>query len=362
MNRIVRRPFLMALTLSLLLHLGVLAAPGWGWSAADDALTLKSLDATLRPLATTPLAEPQLPRPAAKKKPAPRPAAVPEQLATPAQVPVTPDQPEVAEEQVAKTITEAVAEAADAVPNNAAGTADAVPPAPTFAPPPAGFATAFANFWPRRGLIRFAVTRGEGGFVIGQSEHRWQHDGSSYQIRAETATTGLAALLKPAAVAQESRGIFVATGLQPLEFRNERDGKLKLRLRLDPDQQRINTDNGGGQAMSGQTQDLLSLFYQLGAMLGDPSVADEFVVMVTTGRKLTQHTLRRVETTTLETPFGTRDVLHLKLPAAAGAAHDESTEVWLDVASRLPLKIRHRDRKGEIFDQTATAVELEQPQ
>ncbi len=350
-------PFPMALALSLTLHLLVLAWPGRGVPPANDALTLRSLDASLRSLAAAPAV-------AAPKKPVPRSPAAPESRPAPAQALPGQEQAEAADENAASAdaVRSDAAGAADAVQSNAAGAADAVPPAPTLSTASAGFATAFANAWPRRGLIRFSVTRGEGGFVIGQAEHRWEHDGSSYRIRAQTATTGIAALFKPAAVAQESRGIFVATGLQPLEFRNERDGKLKLRLQFDPEQGRIAADGGGGQAMSGPAHDLLSLFYQLGALLERPAEADAPVVTVTTGRRLVQHSLARVETIPLETPFGTRTVLHLKLPAAAGTTPDESTEVWLDVASRLPLKIRYRDRKGEVFDQTATAVELEQPQ
>ncbi|MDP1957567.1 MAG: DUF3108 domain-containing protein, partial [Rhodocyclaceae bacterium] len=251
---------------------------------------------------------------------------------------------------------------ADAVPINPDGAADAVPPAPTFAggtpnmPPAPTFTTAFAAIWPQRGRIRFEVTRGEGGFIVGQAEHRWQHDGATYQLRALTETTGIVALFKPASVVQESRGAFVATGLQPLEFKAERGSKPQLILRLDPVEQRLFSGAGGdSQAMTGQTQDMLSLLYQLGAL---PPESGEYAVMVATGRKIERHTIRLLETLTLDTNFGPRQVQHLKLPGA----HDESTEVWLDTTTRLPLKIRHRDKKGEVYDQTATAVELGNPQ
>ncbi|MDO9602350.1 MAG: DUF3108 domain-containing protein, partial [Rhodocyclaceae bacterium] len=106
-------------------------------------------------------------------------------------------------------------------------------------------------------------------------------------------------------------------------------------------------------------QDLLSMLYQLSTM---PHDTKEFAITVATGRKLARHVVRVAETTQLETPFGTRSVLHLVMPPADGVTHDDSTEVWLDISTRLPLKIRHRDRKGEVFDQTATAVELDNPQ
>ena len=49
-------------------------------------------------------------------------------------------------------------------------------------------------------------------------------------------------------------------------------------------------------------------------------------------------------------------------PEVTGNAREDATEIWLDVATRLPLKIRHRDRKGEIFDQVAILIDVEPQQ
>jgi hypothetical protein len=343
MSVTVRQPFLLALALSLMLHLSVLLAPGWGMPLADEDTNPQSLDATLLPLAA-----PAMPQSVPVKRRAPK-----EKPAAPPQTSGTPPEP------VATPLAESVAAAPeppppvlpeDAQPDTSA--ADAVAPAPTFAP-------VFASAWPQRGRIRFDVTRGESGFIVGQAEHRWQHDGATYQLRAVTETVGIAALLRPAVVVQESRGKLVATGLQPLEFKNERDGKRKLLLRFDPAQGRLTSDTGGEMPMSEPAQDLLSMLYQLSTM---PHDAKEFAITVATGRKLARHVVRVGETSLLETPFGSRSVRHLILPPADGVTHDDSTEVWLDTATRLPLKIRHRDRKGEVFDQTAIAVELDNPQ
>ncbi|MBA3033597.1 MAG: DUF3108 domain-containing protein [Gammaproteobacteria bacterium] len=345
MNVAVRRPFLLALVFSLMLHLLALLVPGWGLPA-DEITDLKSLDATLLPLAQA--AVPATPPVAPARKPAPKKMpSVPPQTAE--------DPPASVATPVAESLAEAPEVTPPALPDEPqpdATAADAVPPAPTYDP-------AVARAWPQRGRIRFEVTRGESGFIVGQAEHRWQHDGATYQLRAVTETVGIAALLRPAMVVQESRGNLVATGLQPLEFRNERDGKRKLLLRFDPVQGRLTTDSGEAVAMSEPAQDLLSMLYQLSTM---PHDAKEFAITVATGRKLTRHVVRVAETTQLATPFGSRSVLHLILPPADGVTNDDSTEVWLDIATRLPLKIRHRDRKGEIYDQTAIAVELENTQ
>jgi hypothetical protein len=221
----------------------------------------------------------------------------------------------------------------------------AVPPAPTF-----------ARDWPRQGRIVFQVTRGEGGMIIGRSEHTWRHDGSSYSLRAVTETIGLAALFRPAEVVQESRGGFDAAGLRPLEFDALRDGKPKDSVRFDPAQGRIRFGRGGEALFVPAVQDMLSLFYQLGAANLDAPRAG---IAVTTGRKVATFAVAVGEAKELETPLGQRRAQHLKI---SGSAAEDSTEIWLDVQSRLPLRILHRDRKGEVFDQTVTLIELDQPQ
>jgi hypothetical protein len=222
-----------------------------------------------------------------------------------------------------------------------------VPPAPTIV---------YANHWPKSGRITFQVTRGEGGLIVGRAEHRWTHDEQNYELRAVTETVGLAALFKPVQVVQESRGLFAASGLQPLEFRNERDGKLKDSARFDLSQRQIFLGNGRNLPLVASVQDMLSLFYQLGAASFDVA---EFTVTVTAGRKLAVYLVTVGEVLQLDTSLGTRSVRHLKVTGVAGAAREDATEVWFDTQTHLPLKIRHRDRKGEIFDQVATAIELE---
>ena len=339
MNGGVRLQFQFALAFSLMLHLAVLASPGWELHLAEDAMGMQSLDAKLLPLASQPAA-PAVQQAAPVQKRAPRRPLAPPESAGSKQAPV-------------KEAAEDAAE--DAAVDSAVAAADAVPDTPAQAEAAPTFTTAFASIWPQRGRIRFDVTKGDSHFVVGQAEHRWQHDGTTYQLRAITETVGIVALIKPATALQESRGNFVAAGLQPLEFKAERNGKLHLNLHIDP------ADTDASPAMTGQTQDLLSLLYQLGAL---PPGGTEFAVLVATGRKIERHTILLLETLTLDTAFGARQVQHLKLPGnqIVGAAHDESTEVWLDIATRLPLKIRHRDKKGEVFDLTATAVELDQPQ
>jgi len=326
MNGAVRRPFRLALGFSLLLHLSALTVPGWQLPLLEDDAPPAMLDATLA------VPVPTQPKPAPEPQPKPRP---------PKQRPqIPPVEPVVS--APADTLAVPVQAAASASGAEPVFTPDpvadpppeAVPPAPTFA---------YASLWPKKGRIVYQITRGDGGLIVGQGEHRWTHDEQSYELHAVAETTGLAALFRPVLVTQTSRGAFTANGLQPQEFHTERDGKPKSAVHFEP---------LPDEALP--VQDLLSIFYQLGAASFD---VPEFTLRVNTGRKLSVLVVVVGETLKLDSPLGERNVRHLKI---AGRSNEDSTEIWLDTESRLPLKIRHRDRKGEVFDQIATTITLEQ--
>ncbi|MEW6514076.1 MAG: DUF3108 domain-containing protein [Pseudomonadota bacterium] len=326
-------PFWLALSASVAVHIGVLLAPGWELPLDDEPDTVQ-IDATIAPaqpaLAQAP--EPARPPPVRKRRPA--------------KPPPTPAAP------VADVPGEGVPASEPPPP-----VAEAPPPEPevaTEAPPLAVLpAPTFANRWPRSGRIVYQVTRGEQGLVVGQSEQRWEHDSQRYHLHAETETTGLAALFRPAKVVQDSRGTFDAAGLRPLEFEVLREGKGKDSVRFEPEQGQIVSARGGSAPFVPAAQDLLSLFYQLAALSFD---VPEYPLTVATGHKVATYAIAVSDETTLDTPQGPRLVRHLKV---AGNAREDATEIWLDVESRLPLKIRHRDRKGEIYDQIAITIETE---
>lgn len=334
----VRRPFWLAFVVSLVLHVAVLTSPGWSLPE-DEASEVAPLDATL----------------VMPPRPVPRPAAVPAKPPTPKPRP-RPAAPVVplAENALAMPPAEPAPLAeASSMPAEPQLTreepAPAVLPAPIYSPD-------LAARWPAEGRIVFQVTRGEGGLIVGQSEHRWQHDATAYEISAVTETVGLAALFNPAKVVQESRGGFDALGLRPLAFESKRGEKTRDNIRFEPEAQRITFGNGRTVALQPGTQDLLSVFYQLAAVQPD---AAAFELTIALGRKLTTYVVSLVASGQLDTPLGVRPVRHYRITAGQ---KEDSTEVWLDSQSRLPLKIRHRDRKGEVFDQLVMQIDIKETQ
>ena len=325
------RRWWLALAASLLVHVLVLSSPGWQLPSLDDLLNPDKEERIEARLAAPPappppsiaVAKPEpapvpVPPPAAKPQPAPRVAVSPEPTFSP---PLRP----------------AAAPAAEA----------AAPPAPPAAKPAAAPL-------PQRVRLRFAIIRGEQGFVVGRSEHRWSLDGSAYTLRAVTETTGLAALFKPAKVTQVSEGELLAEGLRPRSFRVERGGGAGDSATFDWAAGRVAMSPGprDGNAEAGM-QDMLSMFWQLGLLPVSPT---GMALTVATGKKVERFVFALVGEERISTPLGERMTLHLKTIGTAGG---DATEIWIGMDKRLPLRIRHADRKGEIFDQVVEEMEIE---
>ncbi len=316
-------PLVLALLASTLLHVAAVVAPGWVVPDALDSDLPPTIDAVLAkaPERTeaAPVAKPA-PRPA--RKPAPPSAAQPVvAAATPSELPPVATPPPPVEEPVA------------------------VPPAPTIepaAPVPANTAL------PGRGRMRYVITRGERGFVIGQAVHSWDHDGFGYRLKSMTETIGIAAVFKPVQVFQSSQGEITDAGLQPREFRHERAAGIDT-ANFDW-VRRVVAYAGREDSLSEGTQDLLSMYYQL-VLLAPRSGAVE--MPIATGRKLANYRFDVLGEETLDFPAGERRTVHIR--ARSG---NDIIEMWLPIGegeqSRgMPLKIRITDRKGEIYDQIA---------
>lgn len=204
-----------------------------------------------------------------------------------------------------------------------------------------------------RGLIRFRVERGDRGFVVGQSEHRWEIDDGRYALTAISETSGLAALLKSVRVVHESRGSVTPGGLRPEYFSIARSGRATDEVvQFDWEQGLLRFGEAAVQPAPPGAQDLLSFHYQIGLL---PHLEAGYTLPVATGRKLDSYRFEAVGEELIEVPAGSFRTLHLKVSGTT------TTELWLAYdAALLPVKIRHVDRKGESFVQVATQLQFSQ--
>ncbi len=370
------RPFWLALAASIIFHLMLLLLPGWQLSANEETLEtdLKAtILVTAKPVSITPETIRSVPAKQPRRIARPRPPAV---------LPVSPQvsdmlltkNPELemqaaGDENVDNDVPmDAAAESektdSEAPENEQRSSASTIPDEDLTAKTDTSGAAQpassllHADLWPKRARIVFQVTRGENGFIVGRSEHNWQHDGKRYTLRALTETTGLAALFKSAQVLQESRGVFFAAGIQPHEFRNERTGKPVDLVRFDAVNRSIQFGTGKTSSFEDGVQDMLSVYYQSGVLSLDNG--QQVLVKIATGRKLADYFVMAGTATELETPLGPRRARHVRVvPVQGDAISNDTFEIWIDDLLRLPLKIRYRDRKGEIFDQVVMEIETE---
>jgi hypothetical protein len=348
-----RALLLLALALSLGLHLAMLLGPAWQipeLSTNDEP----PLNATLAP---PKLALPAQPTPPPPPKPRPlRPApAHPAIATTPADV--TPHD-DVLVASTPKNHNDTADTATSGSPNSSVSATPTTPttlppptpavsPAPTFSPPPVVADAAL----PEKGQLRFIITRGDGGLIVGSNTYTWEHDDRHYLARSVSQTIGLAALFKRAKAVQESRGELTANGLRPLSFRNDRNGKVDS-AEFDWQAGKLRYD-GHEDALPPGAQDMLSMYYQVGvfvAMQGDAPLE----MPIATGRKLTVYRFERLEDTHIFYRDGKYPAVHLRTRDSG-----DTIELWIarDV-SILPVRIRLVDRKGGIYDQLAEETAL----
>lgn len=326
MTRLARRGLGLALAFSLLLHGLVAVGPGWQLPWLDALLPpADRLDATL--------VAPPLPMRPVVAAPRQSPRVVPGKPASSAwggQVPLP-----------TEMSPEPLASVSPLPPSDLLSV-----PVPDIAPP-----------LPRRGRIRFSVIRGEGGFVVGQSLHVWRHDGKSYWLSATTETTGLAALFKPAKVVQTSEGGFSSGELRPRRFVIDRGEGDLATADFDWEGMRVVLGSGKQAAIADGAEDMLSMLYQL---MQATQRGEGFQMAVATGRKVERYAFEWLGDAVLDLKVGRVHAWHVRVRPASGGG--DTLDIWLgrEVAG-LPVKIRHIDRKGELFDQMAEELDYEQP-
>lgn len=330
-------PLVLALLASTLLHVGAVIAPGWELPGVLEPDPPPTIDAVLvkaaAPAESVPVA--RLPPKPPTSKPRPPSAPVVVAAGKPTDAPVV------------VSATPAVGEALPAAPPAPAATETIAEPAASMTTEPAAPVPVVTPL-PGKGHIRYVITLGERGFIVGHAVHSWVHDGFTYRLKSLTETTGLVWVFKPAQVLQSSQGEVTAEGLKPREFRHERAGRTDT-ANFDW-ARRIVTNGGHEDSLSDGTQDMLSMYYQL-VLLAPKSGTIE--LPIATGRKLANYRFDVLGEETLAFPAGARRAVHILTRSG-----NDTIEMWLPVGegeqSRgMPLKMRVTDRKGDIYDQIA---------
>jgi len=199
---------------------------------------------------------------------------------------------------------------------------------------------------PTHAQLNFDVSQGDDNFKIGEAQHTLALTPGHYLLTSEIKTTGIIAVLKSYRQLQTSSGNTVDNSLQPDSFVDEviQRNETKInRVTFDRDHHQLVHSNGQMAELSNDTQDSLSVLYQLPALLKN---AKSNSVAITNGRFLEISNFEIVGKETLSLPIGTTKTVHLR---KVRGPQMEGMEVWFAQDFHwLPVKIAHYDRDGKI--------------
>lgn len=323
-----------ALTVSLLLHGWVMYGPTI--KLPQFKHELPPLVAKLQPLPTVPAK----PKPKVKHPVNPAPAPAPE---PPVQEAATPPAP-VAEMPLAASavLAEEVAASAPVVTEIAASqvaATETLTQATEVKP-------VERPLLPHRAQLTFAVRKGTSDFKVGETVHTMEIEDGHYVLQSVTRTVGVAKLFKTYQLTQFSSGSYTPQiGLQPEQFFEERAEKISVQrntVEFDRTAQRAHFSHGGDVALPADTQDILSILYQLPPLQNVEKVS----IFVSNGKKIESYQFEVAIEEATATPLGPLHTVHL---SKIHTANEEGLEIWLAQEYRLfPVKMRIIEKNGVI--------------
>ena len=315
MPRLPRRGLVIALVLSLAVHLGFSLWPA-EVPTEPDAIPLQ---ATITEMPAPPL---PVPAPAPKPRPRPKRATAPPVAQAPAPEPL----PAAAAAEEAPTI-DPTPEAIAAGPERPAEVVAPEAPPPTIEPP--------KTLPPRIDLV-YKAFLGTQGFMIGEATYRFEHAANEYRIATVGEAKGLAALFLRGQGKVESHGTITAAGLQPQEFSVERGSRERRETALfDWEIGIVTLHEDKTAALELPTFDPLALMWQ--AYFSPPADPVQTINVATT-RRVGRYTITREAEEMI--PWGDGEIATERWHRQS---EDGKTDGWVWLAPTLhyvPVKMR----------------------
>lgn len=211
--------------------------------------------------------------------------------------------------------------------------------------------------WPASGEIRYDVMKGKNGFKLGEGRHRWQHDAKQYLMETELQTTGVAGALFDFSYTQQSRGLINESGLQPERFGVEQSGKKDQFAVFDWNKKQVTVTRHSKTRtadLQPGDQDVLSIWHYFSTRA---PFDGQHELNLVTQRRVNPSVVTVVGEERINLPMGKGlQTLHVSLMAKSGKMH---IDLWLSKQQHLlPLRILIVDDKGDVYDQQATALQL----
>jgi len=180
------------------------------------------------------------------------------------------------------------------------------------------------------------------------AELLWQHDGQHYQARQEVKVLFLGSRT------QSSQGDITASGLRPLHFSDQSRREQTADFDYEHGLIRFNSGSPEASLLPG-TQDRLSIFIQLGALLAaNPErypTGSHIQMNTAGGRNANPWTFRIEGPETLNLPVGTLSAIKLQRLPQDPNDHEQQAQLWLAPSlGYLPARIQLTQNNGDFVD------------
>jgi len=235
--------------------------------------------------------------------------------------------------------------------------------------------------FPSKGEIAYRVYRGEQFLEIGKARFSWALWQDTYRFSTKMQTSGLIALLRDVEVETESLGI-ISDKFYPLRYQVRRDGRVAETNFFDWSAHTVSLEAGGKNTalpLRYESQDLLSLQGQLPFWAGqeilkaeeaDTETGKEEKTAEEAGEAGWQTWAKTVWIATGKRYEATRIVAVGEEPLKLGdnrfttrhfrVSGRTETDFWLAKELYwLPVKIRHRDRRGDVYEERMERYEFQ---
>jgi hypothetical protein len=199
---------------------------------------------------------------------------------------------------------------------------------------------------PARVEISYSISVGP--MRIGVGRDVLEHDGRAYRVVSTARTAGMAGVLYPLDIVRQSAGRITAHGLRPESFEEQRNGKLKRRVRFDWNANLAVLFDGKSEQtvpLPGKTWDETSFGYNFAFTSGQSAMQQ---ANLTDGRRIKQYTYTMVGNERVTTALGAIDTIHVRKVNPPG--DNSEFDTWIAPAYfSLPVKTRIRERGGTLF-------------
>jgi hypothetical protein len=191
---------------------------------------------------------------------------------------------------------------------------------------------------PQHVTLQYEMSRN--GSVMADVVETLDHDGRSYTLDSEVRGRGIYLVL--GVLKRTSRGRIEPTGLQPLEFTDQRGFRAPVLARFDWARHVVQQQNDGKTdsvdmpaGAQGTLMDPLSMAYTFSFV---PPAGRDIQALRADGRGLTPFRFAVMGTEKLQTPAGEIQALHIS--KVRDGPEDKATEIWLaSDRNLLPVRV-----------------------